>query len=106
MNIKIGGKILKVVYDDDLRAEDGKRVNGTLHAEKRQISVATDIDPIMQKEVIIHESLHAIVEYFNVGDDESVTVRIANGIKAWIIDNPEFIKGIIKDDEKERRKSS
>ena len=104
MNIKIGGRIFKVSIVDDLRQEDGKRCNGTLHADSHDISVASDISEFKQQEVIIHEALHAIISYFCIEDNEIVTSQVAHGIHALIVDNPDFIKGIINAYKKAERK--
>ena len=103
MKLKIGGRIFTVSIVDDLREEDGKRVNGTLHADSHDISVASDISYFKQQEVIIHEALHAIISYFAIEDNETVTTQVAHGIHALIVDNPEFIRKIINENKKARR---
>ena len=100
MNLKIGGRIFKVSIVDDLRKENGERVNGTLHADSHDISVASDISPRKQQETTIHEALHAIIEYFAVQDNEIVTTQVAHGIHAFIVDNPDFIRKIISANKK------
>ena len=97
MKLKIGGRIYKVSIVDDLRQDDGKRCNGTLHGDSHDISVASDISIIKQQETTIHEALHAIINYFCIEDNETVTSQVANGIYALIVDNPEFIKKIQND---------
>lgn len=100
MNIKIGGGIYKVSIVDDLRNKDGIRVDGILHADSHDISIASDISFRKQQETIVHEILHGIISYFNIEDNESVTTRVAYGIHAFIVDNPDFIKGLINEDRK------
>lgn len=104
MNLKIGGRIYKVNIVDDLRQENGQRCNGTLHGDSHDISVASDISVIKQQETTIHEALHAIINYFVIEDNETITSQVANGIYALIVDNPDFIRKIMNDYKKARGK--
>lgn len=106
MNIKIGGVQYKVNYTDDLRDESGKRVSGTFHGDQSGIYVATDISKQKQYQVLIHEIMHGIISHFNIEDDEHITHKVANGVYAFIVDNATFVKGLIKHDEKLRKKGN
>jgi len=102
MNIKIGGQIFKVIFVNDLRDETGKRVNGTIMTDQCSIYIATDVTKQKQHSILIHEVLHGIHTHYDVEGTEHIVAKIANGIYAFIVDNPIFIKELIKHNEKLR----
>jgi len=104
MNIKIGGQIFKVNFINDLRDETGKRVNGTIKTDQCTIDIATDVTKQKQHSILIHEVLHGIHTHYDVEGTEHIVAKIANGIYAFIVDNADFIKEIIKTNQKLKEK--
>ncbi len=100
MHLKIGGIVFKINFVDDLRDESGKRVNGIIKTDQCTIDVATDITEQKQHSVIFHEALHGIHTHYDVDGGEHIVTKIANGLYAFIVDNPVFIREFIKHNEK------
>lgn len=101
MNIKIGGLEYKLKFVTDLRhKEDNTKLNGQINWDKCIIEVDGDISLQKQNQVIIHEAFHGILDDYCIEDIENVVRRIGHGIYKLIVDNSEFIKGMIKHDKK------
>ena len=105
MNFNIGGVIFKVSFVDDLRDETGRRVNGLISTDQCKIDVATDIVKQKQDSVLIHEALHGIHTHYDVEGGEHIVTKIANGMYAFIVENPEFIKEMIKTNGRNKNKT-
>lgn len=103
MHIKIGGIQYKVSFVDDLRDETGKRVNGTLTTDMCKIDIATDVAEQKKHMIILHEVVHALNSYFDVDCGEHIVVKMGYGLYSFIVDNVEFIKEVIKTNERSKK---
>lgn len=78
---------------------------GSVDHDKKQISIKKDIEESYKIQVLFHEILHTLFEYFCLeGDDlkpenyENIVDCISKGIVALLNDNQEFFRGDVKND--------
>ena len=106
MNIKIGGLEYQLRYVKDLRdSKDNTKLNGQINWDKCIVDIDSDISKQKQNQIIIHEAFHGILDDYCIDDVENVVRRIGHGIYKLIVDNGEFIKGIIKHDRKLKKQA-
>ena len=98
MYLKIGGVRYKVEDKNELRDKTGILVNGLLKTDQCLIQVATDVAETKRDIILVHEVIHALEEYFDIDGGEHIVTKMAHGVFAFIVDNPEFIQDIIKHD--------
>jgi hypothetical protein len=96
MDIKIGYKTFKVIYQAKVRYEK-KLVNGFIDTSRDKILIDSSILPSKQDQVLIHEILHGIEEVYNTKLTEKQTDVLATGIISVIKDNKELIKKLIEE---------
>ena len=90
--IKIGDKDYKVAVDDDI-ADDSR--DGEIRFRKAEIAVISRLETQVMKEVLVHESIHGMLEFMgelDINRDEEKVIRITNGLLMLIKDNPELFK--------------
>jgi hypothetical protein len=95
--LKIGGSFYDVEYVDDLIDPDDKRkLDGRIIESNHTIKIEKFLDNQSQLQSLLHEAIHAICWQYNIDDTENFVVQICNGIFSLIVDNPEYIKKILK----------
>jgi len=75
---------------------DGKQ--GYYHSETLTIGICDDLSKNRQKEVILHEILHAIHDFWRLGDEskeEEYADCTATGLLMVFKDNPKLFKQLI-----------
>lgn len=94
LNFKFGHlDIIVKAFSSDIQEESKAR--GMALKDHSLIYIDTKIPPEFQAEVLIHELLHMIWNFMNLGDKnkEEMTVdSMAKGLAMLIKDNPHFIK--------------
>jgi len=97
---KIGSSWYDVEYVDDLKNEQDKRLFGRIWQDKKIIRIDKGCSYETQLQALLHENIHGICWEYAIDDDEELVLPISNGIFAFIINNPEFIREILKYTEK------
>ena len=95
--LKIGSSWYGVEYVDDLRDEQNRFLFGQILQESRLIKInrkRSGYQTMLQ--TLHHESEHGIMWEYGVDDVEDLVESISNGNFAFIIDNPEFIREILR----------
>lgn len=92
--IKIGAHHYRI--KTATRKEMGKENSADVGFETNTIRVITPAARSRLIELIIHESLHAMVAGHDFADEEAMILILGNGITSLIADNPEFIREAIK----------
>ena len=95
--LKIGSSWYGVEYVDDLRDEQNRLLFGQILQERRLIKInkkRSGYQTLLQ--TLHHESEHGIMWEYGVDDVEDLVESISNGNFAFIIDNPEFIREILR----------
>jgi len=107
MYLKIGGTVYEIEYIPNLKSpEDNSSLNGRVTWTDSKIRVRKGLGRQRKNQVLIHEAVHGILEDYYISDeDEGVVVKLANGIYSFIVDNADFIKGIIKYNEKLKKQT-
>ena len=102
--IKVGYKYFDVEFhatSHDL--EPG--YSGMCQHMKQKIIVTDSLSPAKQANTLLHETLHAICNEYEIFDDDNLEERavtcLANGLCLLIQENPETIKWIIVNLKKE-----
>lgn len=84
--IKIGGHIFEVIYKDLTDIE----CIGLCKHHSNVIYVQPGLKPTREREVILHECVHAISEFMNLGLDESQVERLGEGLFMLLQDNTDI----------------
>lgn len=84
--MKILGHRYEVRYGD----LSGEEYRGRCHTRKNVLEIGTDIAVSHREDTLLHEMLHAIDDVLSLGLDEQQVVRLAAGLHAVIIDNPDI----------------
>ena len=93
---RIGSSYYRVIYVDDLRNEKGKRLFGRIWQDKKIIEIDRGCSYETMLQALLHENLHGIFWEHAIDDDEDLVEPTSNGLFAFIMDNPKFIKLILK----------
>lgn len=94
---KILGSYYDVEYVDDLRDPDDKhKLDGRITESNHTIKIDKNLDYQGQLQSLLHEDVHAISWEYAIGDPEKFVRLISSGFFTLIVDNPEFIKKILK----------
>ena len=94
---KILGSYYDIEYVADLRdPEDGKKISGRILESEKLIKIEKYLSLQNQLQTLLHEDVHGISWEYSIVDPEKFVNNITSGIFALIVDNPEFIKKILK----------
>lgn len=103
-HVVVGPFIYDVSFDrhDLLEAQSDEKQNlaGRSHHYQQQIVIDEQIAGAMQRETLLHETLHAIFFHNGTGWDiddaveESIVRRLSPALYAFICDNPEVVKWV------------
>jgi len=103
---RIGSSHYDVKYVKDLKNDKGRRLFGRIWQDKKLIEIDEENSYETTLQALLHESIHGICwEHIIDDDDRELVEPITNGFYAFIMDNPEFIKLILKHAEKVNVKS-
>ena len=97
--VKIGSSYYDVEYVDDLRDEMDRILLGRIFRSLCLIKINKGVCGYQSMlQVIHHETTHGIMDEYGIEDvkDLDLVTPISNGNYAFIIDNPEFIREILK----------
>jgi hypothetical protein len=90
MKIKVAGSILELV-------EAQMDEYGRFSSEDMKIYLRSGMKGAHRPRTELHEILHAIWHEFDLPRDqeESCVLRLESGLTAFIVDNPEYARGLI-----------
>ena len=90
--IKIGHLSYQVKYVKDLRNDEGSRLYGQHRPSDQIICLDADLSLEREKEVVLHELLHAIWCHYQLPKDneERYVECIGNGLATIFADNPKL----------------
>jgi len=95
--LKIGSSWYDVEYVDELKDEKGRVLFGRIFECIRKIKINKGISSYQTMlQTLYHESRHGMMWEYVVEDIEDLVKQVTNGSYAFIIDNPEFIKEILR----------
>ena len=102
MNIKIGGTTFSIKHVPDLQSpEDNSSLNGRITWADCLIQIREGLSKQKVNQVLVHEAMHGILNDYCIEDEnEGVVVKIGNGVYSFIVNNADFIKELIKHDQK------
>ena len=101
--IKIGSTYYDVKYVDDLRDERGQMLFGRIYESYHLIKVNTNCSYQNMLQTLRHEGEHGIMWEYGVNDKERLVTLLSNGHYAFMIDNPELIREILKHTERMKK---
>lgn len=64
---------------------------GKVNYDTQEITVSTNVSPVRQNQILLHESLHAISHELDLDLTETQVFGLTLGLKNFIKRNPEFI---------------
>ena len=79
--------------------------SGVTFHESRRIEVADNLAAEPEREVVLHETLHAVMEYVGVNYDyaaedppgeEQLVTRLAPALLALLVDNPRLVGYLVE----------
>ena len=100
--IKTGSSFYSVKYMKELRSELDKILLGQTDLDNEIIEISTDFPYFVQLKTLHHEGTHGIFAEYDLYGSEDKDVRenevasFSRAFLAFIIDNPEFIRQILK----------
>jgi hypothetical protein len=94
---KILGSYYDIKYVDDLRSpDDNHKLDGRIIEDGHLIKIDKNLDLQSQLQALFHEDVHAICWAYAIEDSEKFVRVITGGLFTLIVDNPKFIKAILK----------
>ena len=93
---RIGGSHYDIKYVNNLKNEKGKRLFGTIFQVDKIIKIDKGSSYETQLQALLHEDLHGIFWEYAIDDEEDLVEPLSNGLFAFIINNGEFIKEILR----------
>ena len=95
--VKIGSSFYVVEYEKDLiDEEDNKTLLGRMFPDGQLIIINKSLPIFTQYRALHHESTHGISYEYNFNWNENKVNICSKAFLAFIIDNPEFIREILK----------
>jgi len=96
--VEIGSSLYDVKYVDRIRDEQGKELAGRIWLVRHLIHIDKNVSYQCMLQVIHHESTHGIMWEYAIEDvkDLDLVTPISNGMYAFIVNNPEYIREILK----------
>lgn len=90
-SVKVGPIRYSVAKNEDM-TRDGE-YNGRARFNDSLISLATNLDSQVERQVLWHEIVHVILTQGKIEHDERITDVLAYGIMQVLQDNPEMRRG-------------
>ena len=87
--VKIGGLIYEILITD--RLVNGNKYDGEVEWKDLEIRLKPQKTDMM-KQVLIHEIVHCLEQHIAEDWSEKLITKVANGIYALIVDNPELFE--------------
>jgi len=100
--IKTGSSFYSVKYMKEVRSEKNTILMGQTDPDNEIIEISTDVPYFIQLKVLHHEGTHTVFSEYDLYGSKDKDVRenevasFSRAFLAFIIDNPEFIKQILK----------
>jgi len=107
--IKTGSSFYSVEYMSDLRSVTDKILMGQTDLDNEIIEISTDFPYFVQLKVLHHEGTHTLFDEYDLygSDDKDVreneVASFSRAFLTFIIDNPEFIRQILRYAEKMKK---
>lgn len=101
LNIKktrVGSSFYDVEYVKKLKGSNDVELSGRIWEQIRLIKIVDTESYQKQLQTLLHENVHAMCwEYaVKVAEEENIVEPLTNAFFAFIMDNPKFIKLILK----------
>lgn len=88
MKIKIGGLPYSVKYQNDLRDNNGNKLNGMINCDEMVIYIEACLPKIAARQTLWHEIIHGILIQGGMKDhSESLVEMIAYGVLSALMSN-------------------
>ena len=94
--IRTGSSYYDVKYVRDLKNDKNEILRGKIWYDEGFIKISKDYPFSSQLRTLHHEGTHGIFEEYNFEGGEDEVDMFSKAFFAFIIDNPEFIKLILK----------
>ena len=97
-NIEIGSSYYDVEYVDGIRDDYGKALGGRIWLSHHLIYIDKNASYQNMLQVIHHEAEHGIMWEYAIEDvkDLDLVTPISNGNYAFIVNNPEYIREVLR----------
>ena len=95
MKIKYNGFLFEVIYQDVV-LNDGEEVLAKVNVDNQKIYICNSLTKQMKENAILHETIHIINREYGLPDIEEHVNCTANGLYAFIKDNPDLILQMLK----------
>jgi hypothetical protein len=98
MNVKIGNRSYEVLFEAPVR--DNELIDGSIDYSRSQIKVSENISTDYQRETLLHEVLHGVVddaklyEFFDEKILEKLITTVTPRLIQVLCDNAELVKFI------------
>lgn len=93
---KIGSSWYDIEYLNEIKDEKGNILSGRIFETSRKILIDQTESYQKQLQTLFHEDLHGICWEWGINDIENMIKVLSNGLYTFIIDNPKFIREILK----------
>jgi hypothetical protein len=89
---KFMGHVYKIRWLQEVKNSEGDPLNGQTDNDKAIIEMEEGMVPSKERETLIHEVLHQILESYTMPDDmeEGLVTYLGAGLASHIQDNPLF----------------
>ena len=96
--VEIGSSYYDVKYVDSIKDEYGKALSGRIWLAKHLIAIDKNVSYQAMLQVIHHEATHGIMWEYAIEDvkDLDLVTPISNGMYAFIINNPEYVREVLR----------
>lgn len=93
-SVKIGAHTYKVKMAS--RKELGPNISADVDAEKNVLRIIRSATRSRKIELVMHESLHAMLAGHSFEDEEAIIVILGEALTQFLADNPYFIREALK----------
>lgn len=91
VKLRIIGKNYKLSYiKRPFFGDSGDELNGECVLERQRIKIRDRLAPLEEREVVLHEAMHAVEQAMGIKISEADLTRLAAGVLALLTDNPGF----------------
>lgn len=92
MKIKIIHQDYTIAFQPEPKLADGTRCAGFTDTENGRIVVAENLKPDNQREVLLHELIHAVDDTLSIGLKEKEVHQLSVGLYTVLKENPNLRK--------------
>ncbi len=93
---RIGNTWYDITYHKVVKSDTNELLFGEIDFVKRTIRICNKVTPQTMLRTKFHEATHGLFEECGVDESEDETRIMSSAFYGFIIDNPEFIKDILK----------